>query len=348
MTKESVGANNTDLAIKLVGFSLASMILLFLIYSLKVLLICIVLAVTLSAALAPVAEAAQRKKVPRIVTVLIIYALAILVYCLVGALLIPAISEQWQKLLENLPGYLSGIDHWYQQALSFAGNKSDALTYDVGDLKTLSLKLLRQTLDMSAGAVGLVLNVILILFLAGCFVIEADQIWTATLKWLPENTRVKFTSLIAPLTVRMGGYVRGQLLVALAVGTFLVIGFTVLGLKYALLLGVLGGILNLVPYVGGLAATVCAVVVAFNQAPALAIGVLIFYGLEQWVESSFLVPNLLGKNVALHPLIVLFSILFGAALMGIPGALISVPITSAAMFLAEEFYLKRLGANDQL
>ncbi|MBX9720995.1 MAG: AI-2E family transporter, partial [Candidatus Obscuribacterales bacterium] len=272
---------------------------------------------------------------------------AALIYGLVAALLKPAISEQWHKLLENLPAYISGIDRWYQKVLSFAGNKPDVFVYEVGDLKTLLPKLLRQTLDMSAGVLGLVLNVVLILFLAGYFAVEADQIWRNTLKWLPENARDRFAKLIAPLSMRLGGYVRGELLVALAVGTFLAIGFAILGLKYALLLGVLGGILNLVPYVGALAATACAVIVAFNQSPALALGVLLFYGLEQWVESSFLVPNLLGKSVALHPLIVLLSILCGASLMGIPGALVSIPITSAAMLIAEEFYLKRSGANDK-
>ncbi|MBX9722941.1 MAG: AI-2E family transporter, partial [Candidatus Obscuribacterales bacterium] len=122
MTKEGMSANNSDLAMKMVGFSVASMIFLFLIYRLKVLLICIVLALTLSAALSPIVESAQRKKIPRIVTVLLLYVLAALIYGLVAALLIPAICEQWHKLLENLPAYMSGIDRWYQKVLSFAGN----------------------------------------------------------------------------------------------------------------------------------------------------------------------------------------------------------------------------------
>jgi predicted PurR-regulated permease PerM len=340
MTKKSVSSNNTDLALKLVGFSLAAMMFIFLVYRLKVLIICLILSVVLASAIAPVAELANRKRIPRLITVVMLYAIAGLTYGLVGALLIPAIQEQWQKLFANLPGYLSGIEHLYQHALNMAGSKSDALEVDVQDVQTVLLKLLRQTLDMSAGVVGLVLNVILILFLSGYFVVEADRIWISILEWLPERARPKVGRLIEPLAIRMGGYVRGQLLVALAVGAFLVTGFTVLGLKYALLLGILGGMLNLVPYIGALIATACAIIVAFNQAPLLAVAVLVFYGVEQWVESSFLVPHFLGQHVALHPLVVLLTILFGAALMGIPGALISVPVTSAAMFLAEEFYLK--------
>jgi predicted PurR-regulated permease PerM len=87
-------------------------------------------------------------------------------------------------------------------------------------------------------------------------------------------------------------------------------------------------------------ATITATVVAFNQDPKLAIIVLALYAIEQWLESTFIVPLLLGRQVSLHPLVVLFAILSGASLMGIPGALISVPVVSAVLFLAEEFYLK--------
>ncbi len=340
MDKQPGYSNNTDLALKLVGFSLLAILALLLIYQLKALIACLILAATLSSAIAPVAELAQKKKIPRIVTILALYLIAAISYSFIGSLLIPAIHEQWQKFNENLPAYVFGIDQWYQHALNLAGNKADALVFSVEDMRTLVLKLLRQTLDMSAGVFGLILNSILILFLAAYFVVEADKIWATILKWLPQKAAIRIAPLIVPLTIRMGGYVRGQLLAMLAVGLFLAVGFTILGVKYALLLAVLGGILNLVPYIGSITATVCAVIVAFNQTPLLAGAVLLFYSFEQWSESSFIIPILLGKQVALHPLIILFAILCGATVMGIPGVLISVPVTSAAIFLAEEFYVK--------
>jgi predicted PurR-regulated permease PerM len=194
---------------------------------------------------------------------------------------------------------------------------------------------------MTAGIVGLILNAALTGFLAAYFTIEAEQIWPTLLNWLPGSARARVGSLIAPLEFRLGGYVRGQLLVAIGVAIILVAGLYILGIKYALVLGILAGLMNVIPYVGSFIACAFAVVVAFNQAPMLAGAVLLLYVIEQWVESSFLVPIFLGHHASLHPLVVLFSIIIGASLMGLPGALISVPITSACVYLAQEFYLKR-------
>ncbi|MBU6450411.1 MAG: AI-2E family transporter [Cyanobacteria bacterium REEB67] len=342
MTTKLAASRNTDLALKIVSMSVGAVLLVLLLERLKILIVCIVLAITLASSLTPLAEAAQRKKVPRVLTVMGIYIVAGSLYFTVGAMLLPAVHEQWQRLMENFPTYLTGVNHWYQHALNMAGSRADALSFDLEDLRTVAIKLIRQTLTTGAGAIGLLGNIILILFLAAYLVIEAERIWPALLKWLPPNSRVRAAALVTPLAQRMGGYVHGQILVALAVSAVLIAGFSIMDVKYALLLGILGGVLNLIPYIGALIATACALLVAFNQTPMLAVAVLVFYAFEQWLESSFLVPHFLGNSVTLHPLVVLLAILTGAALLGIPGALISVPLTSAAMFLAEEFYLKKL------
>jgi len=339
MTTKSPEANNTDLAFKLVAFSVIAALSIFLIYQLKIFIVCIILALTLASAMAPLAEMNEKYKIPRICTVLFLYLLAICVYALLAALIVPSVQEQCCKLNENLPAYISRF--WYHNPLHLA-DKAHAIGLGSDDLNDFSIKLLNHTLDMTAGFVGLVLNAILTLFLAAYFVVEADKIWASIFKWLPAKMEQTFAPLIVPLSKRMGGYVRGQLLVACGAGLFLFFGFKLLGIEYALLLGLLAATLNLVPYVGSLVAVICALVVAFNQDPILAGGVLILYMVEQWVESTFMVPLFLGANVSLHPLIVLLAILFGATLMGIPGALAAVPLIAAIMLLAEEFHLKRL------
>jgi hypothetical protein len=128
----------------------------------------------------------------------------------------------------------------------------------------------------------------------------------------------------------------------------LTVGLSLLRVNYSLILGVLAGLLNLVPFVGSLAACIFAVVVAANQNIWLAGATLMLFACEQWVESNFIVPHLLGRHVELHPLIVLFAILIGATLMGVPGALVAVPLTSAALFLAQEFYLKPLNTTAKI
>lgn len=339
--------NNTNHALKLVFYLVAAVLLLWNIYQLKMLIISLSLAVMLAAAIAPLAEAAEKKRIPRAATVSFVYATAAIMYVFLAVSIAPAIREQGMKLYESFPSYISGLEKWYQSALNVAGNHAD-ITVSTEDLRELLVKVLRQTLDMTAGLIGLVLGGVLILFLSAYFVIEARTIWPALLKWLPPKARARCSGLIVPLESRIGGYVRGQLLVAMAVALIIVTGLSLLGVKYALLLGLLAGVLNFVPYVGSLLVTGFAVIIAFNQTPSLALVTILFFAIEQWIESTFLVPILLGKHVELHPLIVLIAILAGASLMGIAGALISIPAASAALFLAEEFYLKSLPkANDE-
>jgi predicted PurR-regulated permease PerM len=143
----------------------------------------------------------------------------------------------------------------------------------------------------------------------------------------------------------MGGYVRGQLLVSIAVGAFLAVGLTLIGVKYSLILGVLAGFLNLMPFVGSLLTASFSVLVAANQSLLTGALTLGLFGLEQWFESNLIVPQLLGKQVELHPVVVLFAILTGASLMGVLGALVAVPVASAALLLAEELYVKPMNAR---
>lgn len=333
--------NSTGLALKIVVFLTVAVLITVALYKLRILLVCVIIAMMLASAIAPIAEAAERKKIPRLVTVFTLSVAALTIYGWLAASLVPTIREQWLKLLDNLPTYVAGLNGWFEKVLNLSGNQAKDFAPSDDNLRELLPKLIKQTLDMTAGLVGLVVNGVLILFLAACFVVEADKIWATALKWLPPDKRLIFSTMIGPLSMRMGGYVRGQACVALAVGAILITGFSVLGVKYALLLGVLAGVLNVVPYIGSLIAVACAVIVAFNQTPVLAGAVLILYAVEQWLESVILVPFFLGQNVFLHPLVVLLAILVGAGLMGVPGALISVPLTSVLVFLLEEFYLKK-------
>ena len=364
----------------------------YVLYQLKGLLICLIFALTIASAMAPIAEWAEKRKIPRTATVLVIYLATVLVYVVLGASLVPTLKTEGSQLYEKLPKYIEKVADWADSSSIAQGllqtqspapqqppaevNKAEepqaaapdqqetttesakeslahvAKTFHIKaeHVKGLFSKAVEKTVGMTAGILGLSANVILTLFLAAYFVIEANSLWSDILRWLPNNARGRIKDLIGPLSARLGGFVRGQLLVSLCVGLFLFAGFSLLGLNYALLLGLIAALLNLVPYVGSLIATGSAVLVALNQdggGPMLAALVFGLYGLEQWLESSFIVPQILGKSVDLHPLVVLFSILIGGTLLGIAGALIAIPIASAGIFLAEEFYLKPMEAKEK-
>lgn len=490
MLSPSEKNQTSAIALKTVLFAFLAALFVYIVIELKVLIICLIFALTLASAMSPVAEWGQARNVPRLASVLFIYLLTLGIYVLLAISAIPTIREEAGQLYDNLPAYLdkaavfvenakgmppdqnlgvnsrdanpqdansSGKNASHvnskdanpqitnspdsnpsEEASSQNANSTQANSKDftseleksndaeqkktsndkdlalkgaaepketadktlgsessasgdmqsnidsespktihsetseqVSKIEATSLaakhlaknfsvktddiqgfvsKMLSKTIDMTAGVVGLLGNVVLTLFLAAYFVVEAESLWPKILRWMPEPRRSKWAQLIRPLENRLGGYVRGQLLVSLCVAAFLFIGFTLLRLKYALILGVMAGLLNLVPFVGSLLATGSAILVALNQdtggGPVLAGLVFLLYGIEQWVESSFIVPQLLGKSVDLHPLIVLFSILIGATLLGVAGALIAIPITSVGLLLCEEFYLKPMETRE--
>ncbi|MCA9803829.1 MAG: AI-2E family transporter [Cyanobacteria bacterium HKST-UBA02] len=328
----------------------ASGILIFvLVFHLKAVFVSLVISLTLASALAPLAEKGEEKlKLPRIVTVLLAYAVFGLIYVLMAVSLVPTIREQAHNLYEKFPEYSLKITEHYATVTEVFGSKAEqAFQISSTDARKFASQVTQQALHFTSDILSGIVSGILVLFLTAYFVIEAPQIWPKLLEWVPVKWREKAASVIRPLEGRLGGYVRGQLMVSMAVACFLGCGMYLIGVPHALVLAVLSGLLNLVPFVGSMLTAVLAVLVAFNQSLLCAGLTVGLFAVEQWVESNFIVPRLLGSQVELHPLIVLFAILIGASLMGLPGALIAVPLTTATMYLAEEFYLKPLKEKEE-
>jgi predicted PurR-regulated permease PerM len=326
-----------------------TVLLLWILVQLKPLLIALVFAITLASAITPVAETLEKKKIPRMVTVVLIFLIVGIVYSVLVSALYPTLKEQAISLYESLPNYADTISRTYSRLAASIGENVGAvpsLSVSPAEVKNILSKASQHAVHLTSDIVTVGATAILVMFLTAYFVMEADLIWPKLLVWLPSKKRARAASLIRPIESRLGGYIRGQLLVCVAVSLFLTTGLFILKVDHALLLGALSGLLNLVPFVGSMITAVLALVVAFNQSPQLALLVFLLFALEQWVESNLIVPNLLGKQVELHPLIVLFAILIGASLLGVAGALIAVPIATVLVFLAQEFYLKPLQAEE--
>lgn len=337
---------NGKVALKAVFFLILGLLFCGLFYELRIVVICVLMAITLASAISPVAEWGEARKIPRIVTVLVIYASTIAIYSAVAFLLFPAMKEQAVNLYENLPTYVHNLAEKFPVLKDYIGSEDEFTKIDPQRIKDLAPNIAKHTMKLTAGLLGAAVNLILVLFLTTYFVIEAKEMWPKLLLWIPQERRDRFGGLIRPLASRMGGYVRGQLLVSLAVSLILGTGLFLIGVPYSLVLGALAGLFNLIPFVGSAITMVLAMVVALNESATLGGMVFLLFGVEQWLESNFIVPQLLGKQVDLHPLIVLFAILIGATVMGLPGALVAVPVAAAGLFLAQEFYLKPLNNTD--
>jgi predicted PurR-regulated permease PerM len=228
-------------------------------------------ALIIAAAILPAARLGERRHVPRGVTVLAVYAGVIGVFTLMGRLVWPALSEQWNqfteqlpKLIENARAWLGNLDYWLAQwGASLPEPKAD----NVGGLAGT---LLGNVLRVTTGAVGAVVEVLAVLVVAGYLVIDSREIGHTLVTLLPREHRPVATRLAPSVLDRIGGYVRGQLVSSFFVGVLIAIALSLLGVKYALLIGAVAAVLNIVPFVGATVAAVLAVLSALGDGIVLA------------------------------------------------------------------------------
>ena len=144
-----------------------------------------------------------------------------------------------------------------------------------------------------------------------------------------------------PVLNRMGAYVRGQLFSSLCVGALIAIGLLILRVRYAVLIGALAAALNIVPFVGSIAAAVLGILVALNTSLALALSTLVVFAIANLFEGKVLLPFILGRTVGLHPVAVFLALLFGLHLAGLIGALIAIPLIAAISEIVDRLYLRQ-------
>ena len=153
---------------------------------------------------------------------------------------------------------------------------------------------------------------------------------------LPETWRFDTWAVIKTVERDFGQWVRGQLILGIVVGAATFVGLMILSQffpvfgRYAVLLSVIAGLLELVPIIGPIISAVPAVLLAATDSPAAILSALVLYFLVQQVENTFLVPNIQGNAVQLHPAVVVFAIIIGGSLAGLLGAILALPLTAAA------------------
>jgi predicted PurR-regulated permease PerM len=304
----------------------------------------LLISLVLAAAILPAARALERFRIPRGLTVLGIYIAGAGVLTAVGRLLWPALREQSQQFMDQLPRMVENVERWLgtlrlwaqQWGASIPTPKSESVE---GALAAV----LGNTMAFTAGAVGAVVGFIAILVVTAYLVIDAEALGRGLLRLLPPQHRREAAALAPPMLDRMGAYVRGQLAVSLCVGAMLAVALSLIGVKYALLIGALAAVLNVVPWVGSLVASILGILSALDDSFGLALltaGVFIGSNL---VEGKMLVPYLVGRATGLHPLSVLLALLAGAHLAGLLGALVAVPLMAAAWEVVDRIYVRRNG-----
>jgi predicted PurR-regulated permease PerM len=307
----------------LVGF----MLILNLLAPLSRVILLVMFGVIVAFLLAPLVELLQRRLRRRGLAIALGAAGAIVVVIGGLALLAVPLVRETRELAEAAPRYaqmLSSDEPINVLGLQISGEVRERIGQEIGARASeWSGIAARTALRVAGGLVDLVF-----VFVLGIYLLASGP---AVRRWLldlvPADRRADTARVEAEARRVFGSYVRGQLILGLIVGTLSAIAYLVLGVPYAVFLGVLAGVLELVPIVGPLIAGAAAALVALTQPFPLVLWVILAAVAIQQVENNLLVPRISGEAVGLHPLAALLAVLIGVELAGLAGAIFAVPLT---------------------
>jgi predicted PurR-regulated permease PerM len=291
------------------------------------------LAVAVAYLIAPLVNGLARLGLSRGWAILAVYSVLTVLGVLAVGKILPQAIAQTQVLAAAIPEYsmrARQLVDGLQQRVRDMGMPPElraAVDRSITNFETRSVQALGRVLDIhtlraAAGAVG---SLLLAPFLSFYMLKDIERFKERFVLSLPRRYRNDILRLLRGLDGVLAGFVRGQMLLGLAVGAVAALATAWLGFKYWLLLGIWAGLTEFVPYVGPILGAVPAVLGAFSVSPLLALKTVVAFALIQQVENAVLSPRIMGDSVGLHPLVVMFSVLAGGYLLGGWGLILALP-----------------------
>ncbi len=320
---------------------------LYLSYLVRDIIALVFVALFFSAAITPMVSWFHKRRIPRGVAVLIIYLVAFGVFSVGLILIVPPVVEQVNQFIANSPQITETITRGFSQ---LRGSEVAVQTQVQETVQPLQNALnsatdsVFQTLSAIFGGIIFFVAMLVLIF----YMVTNHALMLRAFEFLaPKKYHRYINQFIDRTQVQLGRWLRGQLLLMLFIGLLTYTGLAIMGVKYALVLSIIAGLFEFIPYAGPLLAGIPAVIIALSVSPYLAIAVVIWYVLVQEVENNFLVPKIMQKAVGINPIVTIISILVGVKLLGLIGAIVAVPAVSIlSMFLGDLYEGRFLKETD--
>jgi predicted PurR-regulated permease PerM len=296
--------------------------------------------------------------------VLLVYALIALAIGVISLFVVPPLLDQIESLAAQLPAYLAKLqtlalnytlsssnqtDFPYQ--FDFAAVSSELSKY----LGNFGKSAITQFWAIAFNTINFAVSALVTVVLSIYFLIDGPKIWNGLLRPLSERHLAHAQILRNQLSLCLRGFFIGQVQLASLSGVFVFVLYSLMGSKYALLLGIFQALVEIIPVIGGFAGiTVGMLVLSFSQyplfglpfaKPLLAFAVYMFY--TQIIKDNFLTPRIMGNAIGLHPVVVILVVLFGAKLGGVNGVVFALPVAGLLNVLLNYYLQNRIKTNLQ-
>ena len=337
----------------------------------------VIIAIIFAYIIDPIVNYLERKGVKRQFGVIIVYISAILIFGILIVSVIPKTINEISNLLTSLPAM---VDTLIREVNNFASNVFAKFNIELpenfinvyketnpkvnGDVETPqivsdilnSIKATINDLIVKAqgslmGSLSNVLSklygfltsafrLVLIIIFSFYFSVDKDRFMHRVKKAIPNKYRDDISYLTSNIDTALQQFIRGRMLMAIFVGLITMAYLLVLRVDFAIIIGLITCVADIIPYIGPFLGCAPAVLFAFMDSPMKALWVLILFVIVQWVENNILAPKLIGDSTGLNPLVILISIIIGGGIFGVWGMVISVPLTSIIFILVDFIKIK--------
>jgi predicted PurR-regulated permease PerM len=304
----------------------------------------LVMALMIVGTLGPAVEWLEQRGVRRDAGIAIVFTVLFVSTVLIFALTIPELVNQARSLIGMEPALRERLAEWFARS-PLTANLADAMRnvqYDALVKSSAAAVLTFSTRVVEGVAYG-----IGAIFLALYMMVDRDRLRGALFALVPRTHHIRLSRILVNLETIVGGYIRGQAITCALMAVFMFVLLTACGIPNALVIAVFGGLADVLPYIGIFLTMGPAVAAALPFGPVIALVVFVLMFAYEEFESRVLVPVVYGRALRLPSSVVLFSLIAGATLLGIIGALLALPVAAAILMLIDELRVELPGETEQ-
>ena len=288
----------------------------------------------------PIVDWMEKHKINRVLAISIVFVIIGLFIIWGLAVAIPNLQRQVLNFAKNVPTYLEDADKVINDLVTkrlpddFRPQLEQVLSNVSSEATMWASKISSQAVNWVSAFISsvsqVIVAVIIVPFMLFYLLRDGKGLRDYLTKFIPNKLKEPVGQVLSDVNKQLSNYVRGQVTVAIVVAIMFIIFFKIIGLRYAVTLGITAGILNLAPYLGSFLAMLPALVLGLIAGPVMLLKVIIVFIVEQTIEGRFVSPLILGSQLNIHPINVLFVLLTSGSMFGIWGVLLGIPVYASA------------------
>lgn len=309
----------------------------------------LVYAIILTYILSPLVNLLQRLVKKRLIATILAYLIVVIIIGVIITFLYPVIANQVKGFFRDFPLYVEYASNFIDNlskkyiAIEIPAEVRNVVDNMINEVRQFGISVIKQAPGATINLISAIINMVVSPVIAFYFIKDSKRIKVFILRAFPQSRRVQIENFVGTVNHALGGFIKGQLAVAFIVGVLLSIALMIIGVRYAIIIGMVAGLFNIIPYFGPVVGIILASLVAAFDNPIKIIFIVISFIAIQQIDNFFISPNIMRYQVGVHPVMVIFSLILGGSLFGFLGLILAVPITAVCQELLKKYFFVKLG-----